>query len=59
MLRTATTPTLDSAGEHGGQRRDAAGTEAAGGEAAIQDWFHESFVLRDGKSHMAPRRCAG
>ena len=27
---------------------------AAAEKAAIQDWFHESFVLRDGKSHIGP-----
>ena len=27
---------------------------AAAEKAAIQGWFHESFVLRDGKSHLGP-----
>lgn len=27
---------------------------AAAEKAAIQAWFHESFVLRDGKSHIGP-----
>ena len=27
---------------------------AAAEKAAIQGWFHESFVLRDGKSHIGP-----